>query len=103
MNADPMLPDNATDPSSGAKPQAQPRHVILYYDPTTPEAGSLRDFLKRRSISIEERDVTQSAKWAEHVIRSGGNPLSPLVEFEGGERFIGFNDVVKARIVKMLE
>ena len=104
MNVDPLLPDNATDPSSGSKPRGQQlRRAVLYCDPTMPEAARLRDFLKRRGVGLEERDVTQNAGWAEHVIRSGGNPLAPFTEFEGGERFTGFDDAVKSRMLKTLD
>lgn len=69
-----------------------PKHdgkIIIYDIPTHPSAVAARQFFLKNGMRFDERDVTTSAAWAEHVMRQTGQNSEPLIE-AAGKKMVGF-------------
>jgi glutaredoxin 3 len=64
--------------------------VIVYTSPTCPYCRMVKDFLSRRGISFEERDVSRNSFYAQELVRNTGQMGVP-VTIINGQIVVGFD------------
>ena len=75
----------------------QASKVVIYDVPTHPSAAAARKFFLLNNIRFEERDVTRSALWAEHLMKQTGQNNDPLIE-AAGKSLVGFTSTVQKQL-----
>ena len=56
---------------------------MIYCNPVHPQAAEAIRFMSSHGIRFEQRDITTSAYWAEHVLKATGQNEVPLIEYRG--------------------
>lgn len=81
-----------------AKPIALPRlnrgSVLMYTTPTCVFCGQAKDYMKRKGIPYQERDITASPSAREEFVAYGGRgvPLLLIGTARGTEKMSGFSE-----------
>lgn len=57
--------------------------LIVYWKPTCPWAGEVRDLLARHAIAYEPRDIIANAEYFKEMVQKTGQEKSPCVELDG--------------------
>lgn len=64
--------------------------IIVYSTPTCPYCALAKDFLKRKGISFEEKDVSTDREAAKEMIGKSGQMGVPQIDING-KIIIGFD------------
>ena len=73
--------------------------VTLYTTPTCAWCKKLKEWLKKKKISYQEHDVTESDSARETMIDKTGQMAGPVIEI-AGEVLVGFDEKRLEEIVK---
>lgn len=80
--------------------------IKIYITPTCPWCKKVKDWLKKKKIQFEERDVSESQNksFRDELIEKSGQLGVPVIDIDG-EIIIGFNEeklkkaIEKAKII----
>lgn len=65
--------------------------IIIYTTPTSQWCTELKNWLKKKKISFEERNVIESDNWRDELIEKSSQLATPVVDING-EIVIGFHE-----------
>ena len=65
--------------------------IKLYLTPTDPWCKKAKEWLKKKKLSFEERDVEESDKFRDEMLEKSGQLAIPLIDFDG-KIIIGFQE-----------
>lgn len=57
--------------------------LIVYWRPTCPWAGQVRELLQKHGVAYEARDIVGNAEFFREMVRKTGQEKSPCVELDG--------------------
>lgn len=73
--------------------------AVIYTTPTCTWCKKLKDWLKKKKVSYQEHDVTESDSAREIMIDKSGQMAVPVIEI-AGEIIVGFDEVRLEALVK---
>ncbi len=76
--------------------------VTLYTTPTCSWCKKLKEWLKKKKVSYQEHDVTESDSAREIMIDKSGQMAVPVIEI-AGEIIVGFDEARLEEILKKEE
>jgi glutaredoxin-like YruB-family protein len=66
--------------------------IMVYSQPTCPACNELKEYLKKKGVDFEDRDVTTDRQALDEMIKVHKVRVTPLL-ITGDKRIIGFDPV----------
>ena len=65
--------------------------VIVYWIPTCPWCKKLEEWLKKKKIPFEKREVTEETAYRDELLEKSGQLAVPVIDIDG-KIIIGFDE-----------